>query len=137
MVKAYIGNDAAAEVWALPHSDTESMTAAIGTIKVNSPANATGVISLYVGGIRVQVTVVATDTVEIVASSLGTAINRLSEMPVTAKAESDTLTLTAKNKGALGNSIDIQLNYRGLAGRNHTFRARAYYHWTWLVEWRT
>lgn len=120
MVKAYIGNDTAAEVWALPHNDTESMTAAIGTIKVNSPANATGVISLYVGGIRVQVTVVATDTVEIVASSLVTAINRLSEMPVTAKAENDTLTLTAKNKGALGNSIDIQLNYRGLAGGETT-----------------
>ena len=56
MMKAYFNNDIAGEVWALPHADTESMTVAMGTVKVNSPANATGVISLYIAGIRVQVT---------------------------------------------------------------------------------
>ncbi|EQB4330094.1 phage tail sheath subtilisin-like domain-containing protein [Providencia stuartii] len=120
MVKAYFSNDIAGEVWVLPHTDTASMTAATATIKVNSPANATGVISLYIAGIRVQITVVATDTPQMVATALLNVINRNSELPVTAKAEADTLTLTAKNKGSLGNGIDIQLNYRGLMGGEAT-----------------
>ncbi|TOL43917.1 phage tail protein, partial [Vibrio parahaemolyticus] len=37
MAKAYFSNDIAGEVWILPHTDTASMTAATGTIKVNSP----------------------------------------------------------------------------------------------------
>lgn len=120
MAKAYFSNDIAGEVWALPHTDTASMIAATGSIKVNSPANATGVISLYIAGIRVQVTVVATDKVDDIALSLEKAINLYSEMPVTVKAEADTLTVTAKNKGALGNGIDIQLNYRGFMGGEAT-----------------
>ena len=120
MVKAYFSNDIAGEVWVLPHVDTESMTSATGSIKVNSAPNMTGVISLYIGGIRVQLTVVATDKVDAIATSLASAINRYSEMPVTATAESDTLTITAKNKGALGNSINIQMNYRGVMGGETT-----------------
>ncbi|TOM58041.1 phage tail protein, partial [Vibrio parahaemolyticus] len=75
---------------------------------------------LYIAGIRVQITVVATDTPQMVATALLNVINRNSELPVTAKAEADTLTLTAKNKGSLGNGIDIQLNYRGLMGGEAT-----------------
>lgn len=120
MAKAYFANDIAGEVWVLPHVDTDSMTAATGSIKVNSQANATGVISLYIAGIRVKVTTVATDTVDDIALSLENAINRNSEMPVIAKATTDTLTVTAKNKGALGNGIDIQLNYRGAMGGETT-----------------
>lgn len=113
---AYFRNDTAGEVWVLPLADTESQTAAAGKLKITSAANDTGVISLYIAGIRVQMAVVATDTAEAIATGLTKVINRNTNLPVTAAAEADTVTLTAKNKGAHGNGIDIRLNYLGLTG---------------------
>ena len=114
--EAYFRNDTAGEVWVLPLADTESQTAAAGKLKITSAANDTGVISLYIAGIRVQMAVVATDTAEAIATGLTKVINRNANLPVTAAAEADTVTLTAKNKGAHGNGIDIRLNYLGLTG---------------------
>ncbi len=69
-IAAYLANDTAGEVYLLPLNDADSMTAAIGKITVTTPAAATGVISLYIGGIRVQTTVVATDDVNTIAAAL-------------------------------------------------------------------
>lgn len=117
---AYFRNDTVGEVWVLPLADTESQTAAAGKLKITSAANDTGVISLYIAGIRVQMAVVATDTAEVIATGLAKVINRNANLPVTAAAETDTVTLTAKNKGAHGNGIDIRLNYLGLTGGEST-----------------
>ncbi|MET4860352.1 phage tail sheath subtilisin-like domain-containing protein [Morganella morganii] len=113
---AYFRNDTAGEVWALPLADDEKQTAAAGKLKITSAANDTGVISLYIAGIRVQMAVVATDSAEAIATGLTTVINRNANLPVTAEAKEDTISLTAKNKGAHGNGIDIRLNYRGQMG---------------------
>ncbi|MDB6374466.1 phage tail sheath subtilisin-like domain-containing protein [Photorhabdus bodei] len=123
MAEAYFANDQAAEIWVLPLSDADNMVAAKGSVKVSSPATDTGVISLYIGGQRVQITVVATDKAEQVATALSDAINKKVTLPVTAIVafdSADTVTLTAKNKGAAGNSIDLRLNYRGQAGGEFT-----------------
>ncbi|NHB94861.1 phage tail protein, partial [Photorhabdus cinerea] len=123
MTEAYFANDQAAEIWVLPLSDTDSMVAAKGSVKVSSPATDTGVISLYIGGQRVQITTVATDKAEQVATALSDAINKKVTLPVTATVafdSADTVTLTAKNKGAAGNSIDLRLNYRGQSGGEFT-----------------
>ncbi|MBK5145994.1 phage tail sheath subtilisin-like domain-containing protein [Budviciaceae bacterium BWR-B9] len=117
---AYLANDTAGEIYILPLSDGASMVAATGKIVVTNPASATGVISLYIAGIRVQVSVVATDSVEAIATALVTAISQKSELPVTAVASTAEITLTAKNKGAHGNGIDIRLNYLGTAGGEAT-----------------
>lgn len=117
---AYFRNDTTGEVWVLPLADTESQTAAAGKLKITSAANDTGVISLYISGIRVQMAVVATDTAEVIATGLAKVINRNTNLPVTAAAETDSVTLTAKNKGAHGNGIDIRLNYLGLTGGEST-----------------
>ncbi|RAW96510.1 phage tail sheath subtilisin-like domain-containing protein [Photorhabdus sp. S8-52] len=123
MTGAYLANDQAAEVWVLPLSDADSMVAARGSVKVSSPATDTGVISLYIGGQRVQITTVATDKAEQVATALSAAINQKAALPVTATVafdSADTVSITAKNKGAAGNSIDLRLNYRGQAGGEFT-----------------
>ena len=121
MMAAYQKNDTAAEVWILPlEEDSDSMVAATGTIKVSSAPTATGVISLYIAGERIQLTVVATDTVAAIATSLAAAINAKATLPVTASAATDTVTLTAKNLGATGNGIDIRLNFLGLPGGEST-----------------
>jgi len=114
MMTAYLANDTAAEIWILPlEEDAGSMVRATGTIKVASAPTDTGVISLYIAGIRIQLTVVATDTVAGIATSLAAAINAKTSLPVTASAATDTITLTAKNLGSQGNSVDIRLNFLG------------------------
>ncbi|CDH22649.1 phage tail sheath subtilisin-like domain-containing protein [Xenorhabdus bovienii] len=116
MVAAYLANDSAAELWVLPLKDGDNLLTAKGLVKVSSlPTNA-GVISLYIAGQRVQVTVMATDNTAQIAAALATAINRKTSLPVIATAANDTVTLTARNKGAHGNGINLCLNYRGQAG---------------------
>ncbi|CCQ38775.1 phage tail sheath subtilisin-like domain-containing protein [Yersinia enterocolitica] len=117
---AYLANDIAGEIYILPLADIEAMVAATGKISVTTQASATGVISLYIAGIRVQVAVVATDEVAAVATALTAAINTAASLPVTAAAVDAVITLTAKNKGAHGNTIDLRLNYLGSAGGETT-----------------
>lgn len=117
---AYLANDIAGEVYILPLADATAMVAATGKITVTTQASATGVISLYIAGIRVQVAVVATDEVAAVATALTAAINTATSLPVTAAAVDAVITLTAKNKGAHGNTIDLRLNYLGSAGGETT-----------------
>lgn len=112
----YLANDIAGEIYLLPLVDGAAMVAATGTITVTTAPSATGVISLYVAGQRVQITVLNTDTVTSIAAALAVAINATIALPVTATAAAGVVTLTAKNKGAHGNTIDLRLNYLGSAG---------------------
>lgn len=124
MMTAYLANDISAELWILPLADgSTGTTAATGKLKVVTAAAATGVLSLYIAGMRVQLTVVSTDDNVAVAAAIAAVINGQSKLPVTAEvdpAATDTVKLTAKNKGAHGNSIDIRLNYQGAAGGEET-----------------
>ncbi|EBV5082436.1 phage tail protein [Salmonella enterica subsp. enterica serovar Minnesota] len=121
MAQAYFANDISGQVYVLALADTaDSMSAAAGKITVTSPPTATGVISLYVGGVRVQVTAMKEDTVSAVASALGGAINAMSSLPVTATAAEGVVSLKAKNKGSLGNDIDLRLNWLGAPGGEST-----------------
>lgn len=57
MMAAYLANDISAEIWILPLSDgTTGTAAAAGKLQVVTAAAATGVLSLYIAGIRVQLT---------------------------------------------------------------------------------
>lgn len=124
MMTAYLANDISAELWILPLADgTTGTTAATGKLQVVTAAAATGVLSLYIAGVRVQLTVVSTDDNLAVAAAIAAVINAQSKLPVIAEVDSaatDTVKLTAKNKGAHGNSIDIRLNYQGAAGGEET-----------------
>ncbi|MCS4265905.1 phage tail sheath subtilisin-like domain-containing protein [Serratia sp. BIGb0163] len=124
MMTAYQANDISAELWILPLADgTTGTTAATGKLQVVTAAAATGVLSLYIAGVRVQLTVVSTDDNVAVAAAIAAVINAQSKLPVIAEVDSaatDTVKLTAKNKGAHGNSIDIRLNYQGAAGGEET-----------------
>ncbi|MBX4800991.1 hypothetical protein DP157_28380 [Klebsiella michiganensis] len=136
MMAAYLKNDTAAEIWILPLADDSgSMTAAKGSIKVASQASETGVISLYLAGTRVQLTVLATDTPAQIATALVAAIAKKTDLPVTAAIKSDatdTVELTAKNAGLLGNGIDIRLNYLGTQGGEVT---PVHKHFQQPVDW--
>ena len=121
LVAAYLENDKSALIHVLPLSDNgTSMTAAKGTITVASAPTETGVISLYISGLRVQLTVTSSDTASNIATALAAKINAKLGMPVTAVAAAAVITLTAKNRGAHGNYIDIRQNYQGSAGGEST-----------------
>lgn len=116
MISAYRRNDPTAEIWALPLADAAGATAAAGSIAVTGTATASGTIPLYVAGITIPVAVAAGDAAAAVASNIATAINAAVAVPVTATATTGTVALTARNKGLVGNDIDIRVAYRGTAG---------------------
>lgn len=120
MMTAYLANDTAGEIYILPIADGADTVAATGSIKVSAVATSAGTLSLYVGGVRVQIAVTTTDDLATIASDLAAAINAKTALPVTASASAAVITVTAKNKGALGNDIDMRLNYLGTAGGEAT-----------------
>lgn len=115
MISAWRDNDDSGEVWVLPIADAGGGTAAAGTLTITGPATAAGSIPLYIGGALVSVSVAAGDTASAVATNLATAINTAG-VGVTASAATAVVTLTARNKGPVGNEIDLRLAYKGSAG---------------------
>lgn len=116
MANAYINADQFGEVWYLPLADAAGAIAATGTITYAGAPTAAGTISLYIAGQLVTVPVSTTDTPTTIAASTVAAITAISSLPVSAAAAVGVVTLTALNKGAAGNDIDVRLNYLGAAG---------------------
>jgi len=115
MAAAYLKNDPQAELWALPLADDGSAAAATGSIALTGPATAAGVLCVYVAGTLVQIPVATAATASTVATALAAAVNALTDLPVTAAAAAGTVTFTARNKGLVGNDIDLRVNYLGSA----------------------
>ncbi|MFM0135096.1 phage tail sheath subtilisin-like domain-containing protein [Caballeronia grimmiae] len=113
MTSAYRANDQFGELWYLPVQDAAGAVAATGTIAFTSAPTANGTISLYIAGQLVTVIVTAGMTTAQVATAVAAAINLIPAMPVTASVSTSTVTLTADNKGLVGNDIDVRFNYQG------------------------
>jgi phage tail sheath gpL-like len=120
MMYEYRQNDPLGEVWILPLADAGGAVAATGTVAFTGPATAAGTLALYVDDVAVNVAVAAAQTATALGTAVAAAINALPNLPVTATAATGTVTLTAKNKGTLGNDIDIRMNYQGAAGGEMT-----------------
>lgn len=94
--------------------DAGGSTAATYTLTVTGTATENGSIFLYVAGRRIVVPVISGDAQNTVAASIAAAIaasELADELPVTAGAATNVVTLTARNKGTQGNKIDVRLNY--------------------------
>lgn len=127
MMDVYLQNDSSGTIYLLPVADAATgMTGAEGKLTITGVPTANGVISLYIAGLRVQVAVVPTDTSAVIGGAIVTAISANVDLPVTAELvtgeESDPIQvkLKAKNLGALGNTIDIRLNYLGASGGEYS-----------------
>ena len=124
MVAAYRQNDTFGEVWCLPLSDATGASAATNTVTITGTPTANGVISLYIGGggswgdgtglYSIPVTTTSTPTT--IAAAIVAALTADSLCPVTASSTAGVVTLTAVNKGLIGNDIDVRLNYLGALG---------------------
>lgn len=113
MTDAYVRADDFGEVWFLPLADAAGGVAATGTVLIAGTPTATGVISLYIAGQLLSLTVTTGELAADIATALAALVNSSSNLPVTAAATTATVTLTAKNKGLTGNEIDLRLNYQG------------------------
>ncbi|CDN60043.1 Bacteriophage tail sheath protein [Burkholderia cenocepacia H111] len=116
MTAAYRRNDQFGEIWCLPVADAAGAVAATGSIAFTAPPTANGTISLYVADQLVSVPVTQGMTTAQIATAVAAAINLIPAMPATAAAATNTVTLTADNKGLVGNDIDIRFNKQGAAG---------------------
>ncbi|WP_248769135.1 phage tail sheath subtilisin-like domain-containing protein [Pseudomonas sp. MWU12-2345] len=116
MTAAYKRSDPFGEVWFLPLSDAAGSVAATGTVAIVGSPTATGVISLYIAGQLISLTVTTGEAAADIATALAALVNGTGDLPVTATAATATVTLTAKNKGTGGNEIDLRLNYLGTSG---------------------
>lgn len=113
MIAAYRANDPVGELWALPLADAGASAAAVGTVAISGTASANGTLFLYVAGVLVSVGVTKSQAAAAVATAAAAAINALPSLPVSATADTGTVTITARNKGTLGNGIPLVLNYGG------------------------
>jgi len=123
MAAAYLAADSFGEVWFLPLADANGAVAASGQVAFAGAPTATGVVSLYIAGQLVSLTVTSAQTPALIATALVAQINATLDLPVTAAVSgsaSGTVVLTAKNAGTGGNEVDLRLNYRGSAGGEST-----------------
>lgn len=120
MTAAYRAADNFGELWYLPLADDPTATAASGSITVGTAPIANGTVYLYVAGVRITLPVASTQTTAQIATALAAAINATPNLPVSASAATNVVTLTALNKGLAGNDIDIRLNYLGARGGEST-----------------
>ncbi|WP_317201483.1 phage tail sheath subtilisin-like domain-containing protein [Janthinobacterium sp.] len=116
MTATYRLNDTFGEVWYLPLADDPSAVAASGTVAFTAAATANGTAYLYVAGVRYALPVLTTQTTAQLATALAALINADLGCPVNATVTTNTVTLTAVNKGPAGNDIDLRLNYQGTRG---------------------
>lgn len=102
---------------------TESAgTAASGTIVLATAATGNGAIRVWVGDEFVDTAVASGDAVDTIGAAVAANINSKTHWPVTAayNASSDTITLTAKQKGPRGNEIRFQAAAIGSIGTTLT-----------------
>jgi phage tail sheath gpL-like len=87
--------------------DDAAGVAATGTVVVAGPATSSGALSLMVGDQTVAVAVSSGDVSTAIATALAAAVTARPDLPVSASVAASTVTLTAKNKGTLGNTIKV------------------------------
>ena len=111
MAERYRAQDPIGGLSAIGVGDTTGAIARIAKFTVTAAAAKAGTIALYIGGRRVTVAVAAAATADTIAASIASAITDAAGMPFTAAAAAGVVTLTAREKGAFANDIDIRDSY--------------------------
>ncbi|WP_022655554.1 phage tail sheath subtilisin-like domain-containing protein [uncultured Desulfovibrio sp.] len=113
MVRYAKRNSTMLEIWAMAVPDAESAVAAQADITISGQCTGTGVLALYIGGVRVRVQAVGGEALGATVARVVETINADGELPVTASVKGDSpgvFTLTCKWKGATGNAITLGVN---------------------------
>jgi len=111
MAQFHFAANRSTETWFVAFDDDGGGVAAARTFNVTGTAAKSGTLALYIGGRRVAVAVTAGDTATAVALAVKNACDDVPDLAIVATNSAATFTLTALHKGALGNSIDVRLNW--------------------------
>ncbi|MEG2392433.1 MAG: phage tail sheath subtilisin-like domain-containing protein, partial [Pseudomonas sp.] len=119
MYETFRKADPIGEIWCLPLHNAEGAVAK-GVLTLTGTATQAGLLNLYVGGVRVQATVVNGATAAQAATALAQKINASADLPVSAAAAEGVVTLSAKWTGDSGNDISLQFNRLGKSNGEET-----------------
>ncbi|MDR1368487.1 MAG: phage tail sheath subtilisin-like domain-containing protein [Candidatus Accumulibacter sp.] len=115
MVQAVFRATDTLETWVIPIADDTDSAAATFFLTFSGEAEEAGTLALYIAGERVTMGIGVFDTAESIAAALAGIINANADLPVTATAEEDAVTLTSRHKGTLAKGIDLRVNYYPLS----------------------
>jgi phage tail sheath gpL-like len=99
----------------IPQADNGAGVAASGALSFTGPATSDGTLSLYIGGVLIQIAVASGDIATAIATNVAAAINEVTSLPVTAAVDGTDafkVNITCQHKGLLGNGIDLRFNYQ-------------------------
>ena len=116
MVSAWFNVNVNQELWCLPVADPAAGQAAYGAILIATAPTASGTLTVYIAGQKVEIAVGSTNYVSTIATNLAAQINAQLDLPVTAVATAGSVALTCTWKGSTGNDITIVPNYLGVNG---------------------
>jgi phage tail sheath gpL-like len=119
MVSRFFDGNTTQQLWAIAVPRPAAGTKAGGSYKIASQQTASGVLTRYIAGQKVQITVYQTDTQATVAANLAAAVNAMTTLPVTAAVDgtdSTKVNLTCRWHGLSGNDITLVSNYLGANG---------------------
>jgi len=105
-------NNGNTDLYGVGIADGGGATDATKTLTFTGPATAGGTVYLYVNGELIRIGVVGGDTADDIAANVAAAITALVDLPFTAAAASEVVTITAKNGGLVGNQDDVRINLR-------------------------
>lgn len=116
MTRAAIKANPYLDLTVIALDDAVAGVAASGTVTMTGPATAAGVITLFIGNQKVEVSIAKDDTATVIAAAIVTQIGKQPDLPVTASSALGVVTLTAKNKGLCGNQIGLGYVLTNAAG---------------------
>lgn len=116
MLNAYRQLDPSGEVWLLPLDDAAGSTSASAQIAVSGQASTSGVLSVLLNDVTISVPVQPGDNAATVANSIATRLSQTAGLPVIAKVDGVTVTLTAKNSGSVDDQHVVTINTSGTSG---------------------
>jgi phage tail sheath gpL-like len=111
MIRAAKAANPWTEMWAIPLDDAGAGVAATKTVTLTGAATADGTLHLLVGGVKVDVAVSDGDSITVIGDAIDTAVAANSRLSMTSANVAGTVTFTAKNKGTIGQDIDISHNF--------------------------
>jgi phage tail sheath gpL-like len=107
MVRAALQANPYLSLQVLAMDDAGAGVFATSTVTLAGTASASGVLTVAVGDQSVLIAVTAADTASVIAAALKAQFDKQPDLPVLASVAAGVVTLTAKHKGTLGNTLKI------------------------------
>lgn len=107
MVRAALQANPYISLQVIALDDAGASVAASCTVTVTGPATGSGVLSVLIGDVAVPIAVASGDAQNAMAAALKAQFDNQPDLPLSASVAANVVTLTAKNKGTLGNAIKV------------------------------